>query len=170
MNSKILLTIALASVYSSSYAAEQTIDSCMAAVQKQLAGSHVIKLEKIQMDNKAFFEIEAKDSKGTEWEFICSAETGQIIKKEMEVSSASDAAFSKLMKISLDDAKAIALKAHAGTITDIEFEIEDNGNPIYEFEIVTDKGVEMKITVDAVTGKIIETAIENWQIGKDDDH
>jgi uncharacterized membrane protein YkoI len=169
MNSKLLLTIALATVCSSGYAAEQAIDSCMTAVQKQLAGGHVIKLEKIQMDKKPFFEIEAKDSKGIEWEFICSAETGKIIKKEMEVSSASDAAFSKLMKISLDDAKAIALKAHAGTITDIEFEIEDNGNPVYEFEITTDKGVEMKITVDAVSGKIIETAIESWQAGREDD-
>ncbi len=169
MNNKILLTIALATVCSSSYAAEQAIDSCMAAVQKQLAGGHVIKLEKIQADNKPFFEIEAKDNKGIEWEFVCSAETGQIIKKEMEVSSASDAAFSKLMKISLDDAKAIALKAHAGKITEVEFEIEDNGNPIYEIEITTDKDVEMKVTVDAVTGKIIETAIESWQAGKEDD-
>jgi uncharacterized membrane protein YkoI len=170
MNSKIFSTIVLTVVCSSGYAAEQAIDSCMAEVQKHLTGSHVIKLEKIQMDNKHFFEIEAKDSKGTEWEFICSAETGQIVKKEMEVSSTSDAAFSKLMKVSLQDAKAIASKAHAGTITDIEFEIEDNGNPVYEFEITTDKGIEMKVVVDAVSGKIIETAIESWQVGKEDDH
>lgn len=163
MKIKILLTIALSIVVSISYA--DSIDDCVAAVQKQQAGN-IIKLEKLSIDNKPFYELEVKDSKGAEWEFICDAKTGKVTEKEREVSSATDEAFKKA-KVTEDEAKATALKVHVGTITEVEYEIEDNGNPSYEFDITDDKGVETKVEVDAVSGKIIETAIESWEIGEE---
>ena len=167
MKTKILLTIALSTAASISYATD-SLDDCVAAVQKQQAGDFV-KLEKLSIANQPFYELEVKDSKGMEWEFICDAKTGKITEKESEVKSATDEAFKKAMKVSEDDAKAITLKAHAGTITEVEYEIEDNGNPSYEFDITDDKGVETKVEVDAISGKIIETATESWEIGEETD-
>jgi uncharacterized membrane protein YkoI len=104
-----------------------------------------------------------------EWEFMCNAKTGKITEQETEANSATDESFKKLMKVSEDDAKATALKAHAGTITEVEYEIEANGNPSYEFDIISDKGVETKVEVDAISGKVIETATESWEVGEEAD-
>lgn len=168
MKTKILLTVALVSISSISYATDKGLDACIAAVQKKQAGDF-IKLEKLSVANKSFYELEIKDSKGKEWEFMCNANTGKITEQESEANSASDEAFKKLMKVSEEDAKATALKAHAGTITEVEYEIEANGNPSYEFDINDDKGVETKVEVDAISGKIIETSTESWEIGEEAD-
>jgi uncharacterized membrane protein YkoI len=165
MKTKIILTIALGMAASVSFAAD-SIDKCVAEVQKHQAGDFV-KLEKLSIANQPFYELEVKDSKGMEWEFICDAKTGKITEKESEVKSATDEAFKKAMKVSEDEAKATALKAHSGTITEVEYEIEDNGTPSYEFDITDEKGVETKVEVDAVSGKIIETATESWEIGEE---
>lgn len=167
MNKKILLVVALSTVTTLSYA-EEGIDKCIAAVQKQQAGD-LVKLEKLQVAKKPVYEIEVKDSKGMEWEFMCDAKTGKITEKETEATSATDEAFKKNAKVSEDDAKATALKAHAGTIVEVEYEIEENGSPSYEFDIVNDKGVETKVEIDAVSGKIIETATESWEVGEEAD-
>ena len=168
MKTKILLTLVLSSLASVTYANDSGINGCMAAVQKQQTGD-VIKLEKLKVDDKTVYELEVKDSKGAEYEFMCDAKTGNIIEKETEAQSANDEAFKKLAKVTEEDAKATALKAHAGKITEVEYEIEDNGNPSYEFDIVDDKNVETKVEVDATSGKIIETATEVWEIGEETD-
>lgn len=61
------------------------------------------------------------------------------------------------------------MKANPGTIEEVEYEVEENGAASYEFDIVNDKGVETKIEVDAASGKIIETATEEWEIGEEAD-
>jgi uncharacterized membrane protein YkoI len=168
MKTKFFLTVAFISIASTTHAADQGLNDCISAIQKQQAGD-IIKLEKLSVANKPFYELEIKDSKGLEYEFMCDANTGKITEQETEVSSPSDEAFKKTAKISEDDAKATALKAHAGKITQVEYEIEANGSPSYEFDISDDKGVETKVEVDAVSGKIVETATEIWEIGEEAD-
>lgn len=66
----------------------------------------------------------------------------------------------KNAKISLVDARAIALKAHPGTIADEELENEKGGSGLrYTFEIKFAKGVQ-EVGVDAMTGKILENKLE----------
>ena len=66
----------------------------------------------------------------------------------------------KLTKVSLDDARATALKARSGTITDQELEKEKGGTGLrYSFDIKTDGGV-YEVGVDARTGQILENAKE----------
>ncbi|NBO10721.1 MAG: peptidase, partial [Methylophilaceae bacterium] len=48
----------------------------------------------------------------------------------------------------------------------LEAEIE-NGKPIYEFDIKGKDGKEWEVEVDAVTGKVVETEEEVYQIGLD---
>lgn len=150
----------------SAYAADQGIEKCIAEIQRQKAGE-LIKLEKLNANGKAVYEFELEDANGFEWEFMCDVNSGKIFEVEKEVSSVNSRAFKSKMKVTEEDAKAVALKAYPGVIEEVEYEIEENGDATYEFDIVNSKGVETKVEVDAATGKIIEVAIEEWEIGKE---
>jgi uncharacterized membrane protein YkoI len=163
--SAILLT---ASATVTVHAADQGIEKCIAAIQKQKTGE-LVTLEKLNVAGKAIYEFELEDANGFEWEFMCDVESGKIIETESEVSSVNSLAFKSKMRVTEEDAISIALKVYPGVVKEIEYEIEENGDATYEFDIVNDKGVETKVEVDAATGKIIEVAIEEWEIGKEDD-
>jgi uncharacterized membrane protein YkoI len=61
-------------------------------------------------------------------------------------------------KITIDQARAITLKAHPGRITDEELEREDGGSGLrYTFSVDTDSGVQ-ELGVDAATGRVLETS------------
>jgi len=164
----LVLALGLAVPASMSYAAAQSIETCIAAIQKQKPGE-LVKLEKLNMSGKSLYEFEIKDSKGDEWEFICDVETGKITETEGEAESADSEAFKKNRKISEKEAAAIALKAHPGRIVEVEYEIESNGDASYEFDIVNDRGTETKVEVNAANGKIIEVSTEEWEIGEEAD-
>ena len=149
-------------------AADQGLENCIQAVKKEKPGD-LIKLEKLNISGKGAYELELRDNNRQEWEFMCDAETGKLTEKESEVSDRNSQAFKKNVKVTEEDAAAIALKANPGTIQEVEYEIEENGGSSYEFDIVNDKGVETKVEVDAASGKIIETATEEWEIGEEVD-
>jgi uncharacterized membrane protein YkoI len=63
-------------------------------------------------------------------------------------------------KIGLDEARAIALKAFAGTIEDEELEKEKGGSGLrYSFDIKNGSVVH-EVGVDAKTGRILENIVE----------
>lgn len=63
-------------------------------------------------------------------------------------------------KISLEQARVIALKAHPGKITDAELEREKGGSGLrYSFDIRVGK-VTQEVGVDARTGKLLENIPE----------
>jgi uncharacterized membrane protein YkoI len=63
-------------------------------------------------------------------------------------------------KISLDQARSIAIKARPGTITDQELEKEKGGSGLrYSFDVKSGNVV-YEVGVDAETGKVIENAKE----------
>lgn len=149
-------------------AADSGLESCIQAVKKDKAGD-LIKLEKLNVAGKGAYELELRDNNRQEWEFICDADSGKLTEKESEVADPNTQAFKKNVKVTEEDAAAIALKANPGKIEEVEYEVEENGASSYEFDIVNDKGVETKIEVDAASGKIIETATEEWEIGEEVD-
>jgi uncharacterized membrane protein YkoI len=63
-------------------------------------------------------------------------------------------------KITLDQARVIALKARPGTVTDQELEQEKGGSGLrYSFDIKNGKTV-YEVGVDAQSGKLLENAAE----------
>ncbi len=149
-------------------AADQGLENCIQAVKKEKAGE-LIKLEKLNVAGKGVYELELSDNNRQEWEFMCEADSGKLTEKESEVSDPNSQSFKKNVKVTEEDAAAIALKTNPGTIQEVEYEVEDNGASSYEFDIVSDKGIETKVEVDAASGKIIETAVEEWEIGEESD-
>ena len=63
-------------------------------------------------------------------------------------------------KVSIEQARAVALKAHPGKITDEELEREKGGSGLrYSFDI-RDGKVTQEVGVDAKTGQLLENAPE----------
>ncbi|NOV30448.1 PepSY domain-containing protein [Methylomonas sp. ZR1] len=152
----------------SALAADQGLENCIQAVKKEKAGE-LVKLEKLNVAGKGAYELELRDNNRQEWEYMCDADGGKLTEKEAEVADPNSQAFKKNVKVTEEDAAAIALKANPGKIEEVEYEVEENGGSSYEFDIVNDKGLETKIEVDAASGKIIETATEEWEIGEEVD-
>jgi hypothetical protein len=66
----------------------------------------------------------------------------------------------KNAKVSIAEARAIAMKAHPGKITDEELEKEKGGSGLrYSFDIKTATGIQ-EVGVDAKTGAVLENAKE----------
>ena len=63
-------------------------------------------------------------------------------------------------KFTREQARAIALKAHPGAVTDEELEAEPGGSGLrYSFDIKDGKGT-YEVGVDAITGKVLENKRE----------
>ena len=61
-------------------------------------------------------------------------------------------------KITIDQARAIALKAHPGRIMDEELEREDGGSGLrYTFSVETSPATQ-ELGVDAATGQVLENS------------
>lgn len=169
-SSKVQLTglcVALSMAYGTAVASENSIvDTCVKAAQAQFVGE-MVKMEKKTEGKKSVYEFEIK-GKDFSMEFECDAATGKITESEIEVDSPEDSRFKAKAKITLDQAKEIALRKHPGNIVETEFEIESDGRASYEFDIKGADGQEVKIEIDAETGKIAEDdEKELYQIGKE---
>lgn len=69
-------------------------------------------------------------------------------------------ALAKHVKVTMIEARAIALKAHPGKITDEELEKEAGGSGLrYSFDIRDGKATQ-EVGVDANTGVVLENKIE----------
>lgn len=69
-------------------------------------------------------------------------------------------ALAKHAKVTMTEARDIALKAHPGKITDAELEKEAGGSGLrYSFDIRVGK-VTQEVGVDAQTGKVLENKAE----------
>jgi uncharacterized membrane protein YkoI len=143
-----------------------SMETCMKAALAKHDGE-VVKLEFKDERGVPTYEFEILDKDGKSWELECDAKRGKITEEEQEVENAEAQLFKSKAKITLEQAKEIALKAHPGEVVEVEYEIESNGDASYEFDIMTDKG-EIKMEVDAATGKIVEdNQKEYYQIGKE---
>lgn len=76
--------------------------------------------------------------------------------------------YAKQARITMDEAKAIALKEKNGTITDQELE-KKKGKILYSFDVRTADGKVFDIEIDAKTGKVLKV-VEDKEDEQDDDN
>jgi uncharacterized membrane protein YkoI len=144
------------------------LEACLKAVSTVKSGTFVkVELLSVVEGGEPTFEVEVRDRAGVEWEFMCAADDARIYEIEREAKSADDAAFKGKAKISRQAAAATATAMFPGRIEETEYEIESNGDPSYEFDIVDDDGKEFKLEIDAVSGSIIGVSVEAWEIGEE---
>jgi uncharacterized membrane protein YkoI len=139
-------------------------ENCLAVVMKTKPGA-VIKVEMKIENDMSVYEFDIRDEENQDWDVECDADTAKVIEIEEETFGTQHPKFLKYMKISLEEAKTVALSKYPGEIIEIEYEIEEDGVAVYEFDINTDDGKEIKVEIDAASGNIHEETLEIWQIG-----
>ena len=145
--------------------AYDSLGKCVKAALSKHDGK-IVKVEMKSEQKVAVYEFDIESADGTAWDIECNAKTGKIIEVEQEV-KADDAKFKAVAKVTEADAKATALAAHPGTVVETEYELESDGKASYEIDILEADGEEIKVEVDAVTGKVVEVSYEGYQIGKE---
>lgn len=140
------------------------VEQCLDQAYEVIPGN-ARKLEfKIEGDDPIYeFDIESSKD-GSTYNVECNAEEGFIIEVEKEVDE-NNPIFKSGAKISLQQAKEYVLKIHPGRVVSEEREIGMDGSLTYEFDIQTNTGYEIKVDVNAVTGKIEEANFELYEIG-----
>jgi len=126
----------------------------------------IVKAEFKSENKRGVYEFDIESADGTAWDVECDAKSGKVTEIEQEV-KADDAKFKAGAKVSEADAKATALAAHPGSVVETEYEIEPDGKLSYEFDILEADKEEIKVEVDATTGKIVEVSYEEYQIGQE---
>lgn len=111
------------------------------------------------------FVIEVRNAAGESWELSCDARSGAIYEIEGEVTGPEDPRFANMAELTTADAEARALALVPGRVLEVEYEVDTDGDPVFELDIRDGDGVERKIEVHAVTGEILETSVEHWEIG-----
>jgi len=139
------------------------IDKCVSAALGKYPG-HILTMESEVEDNRVVYEFDIKTKAGQEIEIECDAINHTLGDFEVELAG-DDPKFTSAVKLSEQEAKDIALKKYNGKVVDVEYAMENNV-PTYEFDIfVKDKGHEFEVEVNGLTGEIIETEIELYDIG-----
>ena len=145
--------------------AYDSLGKCVKAALTKHEGK-IVKTEFKSENKKGVYEFDIESADGTAWDIECDAKSGKVTEVEQEV-KADDAKFKAVAKVSEADAKATALAAHPGSVVETEYELEADGKASYEFDILEADKEEIKVEVDATTGKIVEVSYEEYQIGKD---
>lgn len=164
-----ILLVFLGMLASGSFATDGNVihpnlDACRQAALAVKPGN-IIKVELKLENGEEIYEFDIRDSENRDWDIECELASASIVEIEEEAPGVNDPRFYQYMKIPLAKAKEIALGKYPGEIIEIEFELEEDGKAVYEFDISTDNGREMKIEIDAATGKLHEETRELWQIG-----
>ena len=145
--------------------AYDSLGKCVKAALSKHDGK-IVKVELKSEKKKPVYEFDIESADGTAWDVECDVKTSKIIETEQEV-KVDDAKFKAIAKVSEADAKATALAAHPGTVVETEYEFEPDGKASYEFDILEADKEEIKVEVDAATGKIVEVSYEVYQIGQE---
>ena len=145
--------------------AYDSLGKCVKAALTKREGN-IVKAEFKSEKKRGVYEFDIESADGKAWDIECDAQSGKVTEIEEEV-KADDARFQALAKVSEADAKATALAAHPGTLAETEYELEEDGKASYEFDITEADKEEIKVEVDATTGKIVEVSYEEYQIGKE---
>jgi uncharacterized membrane protein YkoI len=142
-----------------------SLGKCVKAALSKHDGK-IVKVEAKSERKQLVYEFDVESKDGTAWDIECDAKTGKVTEVEQEV-KADDEKFKALAKVSEADAKATALAKHPGTVVEVEYELEPDGKASYELDILEADNEEVKVEVDASTGKIVETSYEVYQIGQE---
>lgn len=141
-----------------------SMEKCLSEATEHIKG-HVAIVEFKSQDGIPLYEFEIQAEDGTRWNVEVDSRTGFVAEFEKHVDPNSPE-FKAQAKISPKEAEKIALSFMPGKIDQREFLMESDGTMVYEFDIHTVYGGEIKVEIEAATGKIHRVNPEHWEIGE----
>ncbi len=142
-----------------------SLGKCLKGALKAHDGK-VVKLEYKIEDKVGVYEFDIETPDGKAWEVECAVKSSILTEFEEEVKS-DDSRFTSLAKVSEADAKATALAQYPGEVVEVEYELESDGKASYEIDVLQADQDEVKVEIDATSGKIVEVGYEVYQIGEE---
>lgn len=154
---------------------DQTVETEEVANKKDTAEKHLLTMEEakeialseqdgvvedIELETKngyVYYEVEIENP-DAEYDIYVEAYTGELLKVEIDDNDDGNKQASGNI-ISVEEAKKIAVEAAGGKVIEIELD-EDDDRYEYELELKTNNG-EVEMTIDAVTGKILEQELDD---------
>lgn len=141
------------------------VEKCVPTVLAKQPGKVLQALLKLEKGDPVW-EIEVEGNDGRLWDIECSGKTGAITETEERFRSSSHPSYASKVKVSEADATKTVLAKHPSRIKRVEYELESDGTPVYEFDIELVDGTDLRVEVDAVTGALRETKPELVEIGR----
>jgi uncharacterized membrane protein YkoI len=144
---------------------QESIDIALKEVQGNASD---VELE--DEDGVIIYSVEVTDDQGQKHEIAVDANTGKILKieaddeeSEKEDGEENDKEEQKQLEkeatVTKEDSIAIALKEVPGKVKDAALEDED-GVVVYAVDVIDNNGQEKEIMVDAKSGKVLKTSVE----------
>jgi uncharacterized membrane protein YkoI len=141
-----------------------SMETCLAAAL-DLHPGRVKELEFGLEDGEPHYEFEILTADGRETEVECNAMTGKIVEVEWENQNMDLDAFLENARFSPAQARDTALRRVPGKIVKMDLETTSTGVMSYEFEVRTRDGKDVDVEIDAMSGRVIETEIDIYEIG-----
>lgn len=141
------------------------VDQCVPTVLAQQPGE-VLQVVLKPEGGVPVWEIEVEATDGRLYDIECSGATGKIVETERRFRSADEPGFREKVKVSQAQAQKTALAKYPGKVERVEYEFEADGTAVYEFDIQLANGQDMRVEVDAGTGKLHEGHHELVEIGR----
>jgi uncharacterized membrane protein YkoI len=69
--------------------------------------------------------------------------------------------------VDVETVRATALTAYPGRVIAVEYELESDGKASYQIDILEADKEEVKMEIDAATGKVVEVGYKGYQIGEE---
>ncbi len=115
------------------------------------------------------YAFDIRDNNGKVWDLEIDAVTGEILKADDDEDDDDDAekvsvGDAKEAKISMESARAIALKRITGVVIEEDLE-KENGRLQYAFDIRDSSGKIWDVEIDAVTGEVLKATDEDDEDG-----
>lgn len=142
-----------------------SVEKCVPTVLAKYPGE-VLQVVLKPESGQPVWEIEIAARDGKLWDVECSGATGKIVEVEQRFATADAAGFKEKVKVPEATARATALAKHPGTVTMVEFEIEEDGRAVYEYDIRLADGSHIRVEVDAGSGKLHEASPVLLVIGR----
>lgn len=149
-----------------------SMEHCLGAALDSKAGE--VKAVEMELINQVpVYEFTIVMADKSEWEVACNAMTGKVIAIEEDAVADTGneeqvkAEFDRRARVSEEQARAIALRAHPGEVDEVERKLTAAKVPVYEIEITMSNGVKREVEVDALSGLIIGVEEEIYAIGDD---
>lgn len=141
-------------------AMERCAQAAVAAVPGQLLQVGLKRSEQARI-----WEFGIRQADGTLYDIECSARDGRILATLQRLPSADDLRFAESAKIDPESARQIALTKRAGRIEDIRHELRSDGRPLYRYSILAADAQRYRVTVDGVSGDVLDAAPSVLEIG-----
>ncbi len=141
------------------------IEKCVPTVLAKHPGEVLQVVLKIE-DGQPVWEIEVEAEDKRLYDIECSGASGKIVETEERFMSADAPAFKAKAKLSEAEATKIVSARHPGTIEVVDYEMEADGTPVYEYDIELADGTDIRVEIDAVAGKLREAKAELIEIGR----